>query len=120
MKGDGIHLNLGKCKINIADNPAQLKKVINHLVKLTGLKKLGRGDVQVGASYLPGASVCQIIETSHIAIHGFSINSCYDVTIVSCAPFSSRKVISYLRKTLKPTSMRSQLFKVDTIYRVTK
>lgn len=120
MNGDGLHVNLGKCKLQIADNPAELKKTINELIKLTGLKKLGKGDVQVGASYLPGVSVVQIIETSHIAIHGFTINNCYDITVVSCKPFDTKKVISFLTKTFEPRKIISQEFEVDTLYPVTK
>jgi len=120
MKGDGIHINIGKCQLKIADKPKELKKVINNLVKLTGLKKLGNGDVQVGSNYLPGVSVVQIIETSHISIHGFTINNCYDITIVSCDRFDVKKVLTYIKKTFKPTKLVFQTFKVDTLYKVTK
>jgi S-adenosylmethionine/arginine decarboxylase-like enzyme len=120
MKGDGLHINLGRCRLHIADDPAGLRKIIDKLIKLTGLQRLGKGDVQVGASYLPGVSVVQVIETSHIAIHGFTINNCYQITIVSCKPFEGKKVVSYVAKTFKPSKMASHKFKVDTFYPVTK
>jgi S-adenosylmethionine/arginine decarboxylase-like enzyme len=120
MKGDGIHIDIGRCQLQIADKPKELKRVISCLIKLTGLQKLGNGDVQVGADYLPGVSAVQMIETSHIAIHGFTINNCYDITIVSCKPFAASKVLSYIKKTFKPAKLISQSFKVDTLYPVTR
>ena len=49
MKGDGLHINLGKCKLHIADNPAGLKKALTK----TCAAMLGKmGDLRIKESLL--------------------------------------------------------------------
>jgi len=113
MKGDGFNLVLNDCKLKIADKPKNVKSLISNLVKITRLKTLGNGDLQKGSKRVPGYSGTQIIETSHIAVHGFSKENSYIITIVSCEEFNIGRCIRRLLKIFKPKYYSITTFKIE-------
>jgi S-adenosylmethionine/arginine decarboxylase-like enzyme len=97
MRGDGIHIVMSNCSLEIADKPIVMKGVIDGIIRFAELKRLGRGNAQRGTNSMEGWSVVQIIETSHIAIHGFKTNNVYMIDVVSCKPFDYQKLVQNMK-----------------------
>lgn len=111
MQGKGLSLSLNRCEVDICNNAVEIQELIDNVIELLEMQKLGKLHTMQGAKHLPGKSAIQMIETSHVACHCFSNTISYLFSIESCKKFNVNKVKKYLKDYLKP-----KLFKINSTY----
>ena len=84
---------------------AKLREVLQVIPDLMGMLTLGPLVIEEGNKELPGYSGFQMIEFSHIALHTFDKEKEVWVDILSCRSFDQKKVIKYLKKEFKLSSI---------------
>ena len=102
MKGKGFSITLTECKVDISKDKTKIKEFVNEIVSLIQMKKLGDMIINEGSEGLPGFSVIQMIETSHIALHTFSNNNSYMFSVESCKYFDDSKLMVFLLNYFAP------------------
>ena len=118
MKGSGLSVTLIKCKTNIATSKVKIKEFIKSIVERVDMKPLGETIIEKGAGHLPGLSAVQLIETSHIALHTFTINNTYMFSIESCKEFDVCSLIDYLLEYFLPEEHKLVCYPIDTVVNV--
>jgi S-adenosylmethionine/arginine decarboxylase-like enzyme len=120
MKGLGFNMILRQCKYDITTDGKALLKLLNQIVKKIDMVPLGVGEICPGDDKMPGTSVTRMIETSHMAIHGFTVNCTYIFGVVSCKEFDHSKLEKFLVKKFQPKDTELTIFPCDTIVEVRK
>ena len=103
MEGKGISICYKQCRVDITADPHKLRELLQNIVELINMKPLGEAQVEKVSSHLPGCSAIQMIETSHIAVHGFSDSVSYMFSLESCKDFSEHQLMKYLSEYFQPT-----------------
>lgn len=102
MKGKAVNLVMWNCKRDITEDMNATRDMLNDLTKKIDMKPLGKPMILKGADFLPGVSGVRMIETSHLAWHGFKIGNAYIFTAVSCKDFDECKLLKYITDIIKP------------------
>lgn len=118
MKGKGFNIVMRNCKLDITNDGKAMLKLLNTIVKKIDMNPLGNGEICEGDAKMPGVSVTRMIETSHMAIHGFSMNTTYILSIVSCKDFDEDKLKKFLIKKFEPKDHDIVVYPCDTIVEV--
>lgn len=105
MEGKGISVCYKHCAVDITNDPDKLKELVKEIILVIKMRPLGEPKVEKGADHLPGHSIIQMIETSHIAIHGFTKSVTYLFNLESCKDFDENKLMDYLKSYLKPNKV---------------
>ena len=113
MKGKGFSITLSNCETNISEQESEIKLFIDKVVEIIDMNKLGDIVINKGSESLPGLSVIQMIETSHIALHTFSNNNCYMFSVESCRNFDDNKLIVFLLDYFKPMDYSDTVYGID-------
>lgn len=103
MEGRDFSIDMWKCKTNHSENIKILKKIVNEIIKLINMKAISNFKVAKGKYEMSGYSLVKIIETSHVALHSFSINEAYMINVVSCKDFDAKKLKKYILDKFVPT-----------------
>ena len=110
MRGTAISMQLWNCETDITNKPESLRSLIKEVIELTSMNALGDVSIKKGHDQMPGLSALQMIDTSHIAIHCFSINVAYLFNIESCREFDSEKIKKHILSTLNPAAHRYRYY----------
>lgn len=101
MNGNGLSVVLKNCE-KFLSTDKELIDFISIIVQKVKMVKLGKPMIEIGNKKLPGKSIIQMIETSHITLHTFSKTSSYMFSIESCKRFKANILKDYLQKFFKP------------------
>lgn len=118
MRGKGFNIVMRNCKLDITNNGKAMLKILNSIVKKIDMVPLGGGEICPGDDKMPGVSVTRMIETSHMAIHGFTINTVYMLSVVSCKDFDEDRLKKFLLKRFQPKDYDVVVYPCDTIVEV--
>ena len=120
MKGKGFSITMWNCETAIADKPQEMCSVIDEIIKLIEMKGISDFMIAKGGDFMPGYSVTKIIETSHIACHGFEVNNAYMLSLESCKDFDEAKLKEFILSQFKPKGFNLVLYPIDTVVEVTQ
>lgn len=118
MKGNGLSITLVKCKTNITEDVDEIKAFMKKVVQRIEMKELGEIKIEKGSYTLPGMSAVQLIETSHITFHTFTVSTTYMFNIESCKEFDTCSLVDYLLEYFLPETHRLVCYPIDTVVRV--
>ena len=111
MKGKGLSIQLYDCKNDIGVEEAAL--LIDEIIAAIEMNKLGRASVQQGKAGMPGFSIIQMIETSHLALHTFSESNCYMFNLESCKDYDEYAVKDLLNAALQPSNVKELTYSIE-------
>ena len=118
MRGKGFSMTMWQCKKEIADKPQEICSILDNIIELINMKGLSDFMIAKGGDFMPGYSVTKIIETSHIACHGFSVNNVYMLSLESCKDFDEIKLKEFIIKEFQPEGFRLNIYPIDTVVNV--
>jgi S-adenosylmethionine decarboxylase len=85
-----------------------IKQTITEIIETIGMRPLSEIMTFTGAADA-GVTGIVVIETSHIAFHGFSDERMLYIDVFSCVPFASSDVIAIIQKRFQPFNINVHL-----------
>jgi S-adenosylmethionine decarboxylase len=96
-KTNAVHLTMDVWTDKHLDDAKYIKNTISELVEKIGMQPLSEIMTFEGAAD-PGVTGIVVIETSHIAFHGFSDEGMLYMDVFSCIPFDSNIVLNFIKQ----------------------
>lgn len=108
------------CKSDYANNIEKLKNIVDEIIKLIKMKAISDFLIGKGKEDMPGYSVIKMIETSHIALHSFTINNTFMLSVESCKDFDENKLEDYVLQTFMPKGSNISVYDINIPVKVTQ
>ena len=116
LKGSHLTLDCTGCTGDILLDTEELRKFMEDLVMVLGMRKLMdpvlvRCDNELNAWDQGGISAFVMIAESHISIHTFPDAGLVTADVYSCKPFDTERAISMFEKAFEPQEIKTQIIK---------